>query len=113
MATVERSPNPPVTGPDAPGPPAPHSSAAGGVSVLAAMRHPHKLRLGHLRGNRFEVVLTGSATADDVAALRARFADAAANGVANFYGGERGGGRAGQTPRGPGPPPGGRREGGK
>src|SRR3954471_21965470 len=39
---------------------------AGGVSVLAAVRHPHKLRLGHLRGNRFEVVLTGTASDDDV-----------------------------------------------
>ena len=41
--------------------------------MLEAARHPHKLRLGHLRGNRFEVVLTGTASDDDVAALRARF----------------------------------------
>jgi tRNA pseudouridine13 synthase len=60
-----------------------------GVSVLAAVRHPHKLRVGHLRGNRFEVVLTGDASDDEVAALRARFGEAAANGVANFYGGQR------------------------
>ena len=33
------------------------------LTVLAAARHPHKLRLGHLRGNRFEVVLTGSGRA--------------------------------------------------
>ena len=44
--------------------------------MLAAARHPHKLRLGHLRGNRFEVVLTGAATDDEMEALRARFADA-------------------------------------
>ena len=34
-----------------------------------AVRHGNKLRIGHLRGNRFEVVLTGAATRDEVAAL--------------------------------------------
>ena len=30
-----------------------------GVQVLDAGRHPHKLRTGHLRGNRFELVVRG------------------------------------------------------
>ena len=77
-----------------------HELPGGGVSVLVAARHPHKLRLGHLRGNRFEVVLTGSASDDDVATLRARFADAAANGVANLYGGQRFGADAANAARG-------------
>ena len=59
------------------------------LSVLSAARHPHKLRIGHLRGNRFEVVLTGSASDDEVAALRARFDAAAAAGVPNRYGEQR------------------------
>ena len=60
-----------------------------GASVLTAARHPNKLRVGHLRGNRFEVVLTGTATDDEVAALRARFEAVAATGVPNRYGEQR------------------------
>jgi tRNA pseudouridine13 synthase len=59
------------------------------LAVLAAARHPHKLRLGHLRGNRFEVVLTGAATDDEVRAVAARLAAAAAHGLANRYGDQR------------------------
>ncbi len=59
------------------------------LRVLSAARHPHKLRVGHLRGNRFEVVLTGDAGDDEVATLRARFDDLAARGVPNFYGEQR------------------------
>jgi tRNA pseudouridine13 synthase len=59
------------------------------LSVLSAARHPHKLRIGHLRGNRFEVVLTGAATDEQLATLRARFATAAAVGVPNRYGDQR------------------------
>jgi tRNA pseudouridine13 synthase len=72
----------------------------GAVSVLAAARHPHKLRLGHLRGNRFEVVLTGAATDDEIAALRARFDALAAHGVANRYGEQRFGADAANAARG-------------
>jgi tRNA pseudouridine13 synthase len=39
-----------------------------GVRVLEAVRHNHKLRTGHLRGNRFELVVRG---ASDVALARA------------------------------------------
>ena len=71
-----------------------------GLRVLAAVRHPHKLRLGHLRGNRFEVVLTGAATDDEIAALRARFAAVAADGIPNFFGGQRFGADAANAARG-------------
>ncbi len=30
-----------------------------GITVLSAARHPHKLRTGHLRGNRFTITLRG------------------------------------------------------
>ncbi len=33
------------------------SLAAESIEVLAAVRHPHKLRVGHLRGNHFTIVL--------------------------------------------------------
>jgi tRNA pseudouridine13 synthase len=59
------------------------------VRVLAAVRHPHKLRLGHLRGNRFEIVLTGDASDDELAALAARFETAVARGVPNRFGRQR------------------------
>ena len=71
-----------------------------GVRVLEAARHPHKLRLGHLRGNRFEVVLTGTASDDDVAALRARFDALGAHGVPNRYGEQRFGADAANAARG-------------
>ena len=45
-------------------------------------------------------MLTGSASDDDVATLRARFADAAANGVANLYGEQRFGADAANAARG-------------
>jgi tRNA pseudouridine13 synthase len=59
-----------------------------GVRVLAASRHQNKLRIGHLRGNRFEVVLSHLADgeADSIeASLRAL----AAKGIANRYGHQR------------------------
>jgi tRNA pseudouridine13 synthase len=59
------------------------------LAVLAAARHPHKLRLGHLRGNRFEVVLTGEADDDEVRALAARFQALGATGVPNRFGSQR------------------------
>ena len=70
------------------------------LSVLAAARHPHKLRMGHLRANRFEVVLTGAATDDDMQALRVRFAELAARGVPNRFGDQRFGGAGDNAARG-------------
>jgi tRNA pseudouridine13 synthase len=59
------------------------------LKVLMATPHPHKLRLGHLRGNRFEVTLTGNATDAEREALRARFTALAASGVPNKFGAQR------------------------
>jgi tRNA pseudouridine13 synthase len=42
-----------------------------GVAIQAAVRHPHKLRTGHLRGNRFVLVVRDTAVAAEVAADRA------------------------------------------
>ena len=66
-------------------------AAVGGddLQILAAARHPHKLRLGHLRGNRFEVALTGEATDAERTALEARFGALAAGGVPNRFGSQR------------------------
>jgi tRNA pseudouridine13 synthase len=74
--------------------------ADGGVRVIAAARHGHKLRLGHLRGNRFETLLVGDATDDEVAALRVRFADLSASGVPNRFGEQRFGADATNATRG-------------
>jgi tRNA pseudouridine13 synthase len=64
-------------------------SADVAARVLEAKRHGNKLRLGHLRGNRFEVVLIGPATDEELAALRTRFGELSARGVPNRYGEQR------------------------
>ena len=94
IASSEIAASPAGDGPSVPYPIGPE------LTVLAIARHPHKLRLGHLRGNRFEVVLTGSAAAEEIAALRARFAEVSATGVPNFYGGQRFGADAANASRG-------------
>jgi tRNA pseudouridine13 synthase len=85
--------------PAAPGPSVP-CAIGPQVTVLRAARHPHKLRLGHLRGNRFEVVLTGPGTDEEIAAMRARFEVLAAQGVPNRYGEQRFGTDAANATRG-------------
>jgi tRNA pseudouridine13 synthase len=59
-----------------------------GVRVLSAARHGNKLRVGHLRGNRFRLRLrdVGPERADDVAAVLARLA---ARGLPNAFGPQR------------------------
>ena len=59
-----------------------------GVRILATGRHRNKLRVGHLHGNRFEVVLTDLAEGEGVA-IAAALADMAAKGVPNRYGHQR------------------------
>jgi len=59
-----------------------------GVRVLEAARHGNKLRVGHLRGNRFEVVLEGLAPGE-AAALEAALRELAAAGIPNRYGEQR------------------------
>jgi tRNA pseudouridine13 synthase len=58
----------------------------GPVVVLEAKRHRNKLRLGHLRGNRFELRLEGEV---DVAELEERAAALAERGTPNYFGSQR------------------------
>jgi tRNA pseudouridine13 synthase len=63
-----------------------------GVRVLAAARHPHKLRTGHLRGNRFTIRVRDVEPPADAAAARAGAilaALAAWPGSPNWYGEQR------------------------
>jgi tRNA pseudouridine13 synthase len=62
------------------------------LKVLAAARHPHKLRTGHLRGNRFVIRVREVEGPADAAAARAAAilaALAAAPGSPNWYGEQR------------------------
>lgn len=79
-------------------PQAVRAAAIEGVSVLDVRPHRNKLRTGHLRGNRFEVVLT--LDADDEAGRAAEaeritsaLARLAADGLPNRYGEQRFGAR--------------------
>lgn len=56
--------------------------------ILEAARHPHKLRTGQLRANRFEIVLRGG-TERGVDALRGRAAELLRRGLPNRYGSQR------------------------
>jgi tRNA pseudouridine13 synthase len=58
------------------------------LRVLEARRHGNKLRTGHLRGNRFEVVLTEVAD-DEGPILAERFAILLRQGLPNVYGYQR------------------------
>ncbi len=64
------------------------TAAIDGVRVLAASRHKNKLRIGHLQGNRFEVVLTELGDGE-AAAIENRLAALAVRGVANRFGHQR------------------------
>ncbi|HJX54876.1 MAG TPA: tRNA pseudouridine(13) synthase TruD, partial [Polyangia bacterium] len=59
-----------------------------GLRVLEARQHRNKLRVGHLRGNRFEVVL-GEVVAGEGESLRAQLLHVAARGLPNRYGRQR------------------------
>jgi tRNA pseudouridine13 synthase len=63
-------------------------AAVEGVRILATGRHRNKLRVGHLHGNRFELLLTDLA-ANEGAAITGALADLAAKGVPNRYGHQR------------------------
>ena len=64
------------------------SAAVDGVRILAAGRHKNKLRVGHLHGNRFEVVLVDLA-AGDGETIAAGLRRLASEGVPNRYGHQR------------------------
>jgi tRNA pseudouridine13 synthase len=69
-----------------------------GLVVLAASRHGNKLRMGHLKGNRFEVVLTEVA-AGEAAAIAERLAELGSTGLPNWYGEQRFGAAGDNTER--------------
>jgi tRNA pseudouridine13 synthase len=58
------------------------------MRVLEAHRHGNKLRTGHLRGNRFEVVLTDVGE-DEASALATALAGLGRHGLPNPYGPQR------------------------
>jgi tRNA pseudouridine13 synthase len=57
-----------------------------GIRVLAARRHANKLKTGHLRGNRFTIVLRDVARPDELATALEHIG---AHGVPNAYGKQR------------------------
>lgn len=59
-----------------------------GVTLLEAKRHNHKLRLGHLRGNRFSCRLD-DVDAAAAAAIADRAAAVARHGCPNYFGAQR------------------------
>ena len=64
------------------------AAAVDGLAVLSASRHKNKLRVGHLHGNRFEVVLgeVAGGEAEKIASALRVLAD---RGVPNRYGHQR------------------------
>jgi tRNA pseudouridine13 synthase len=56
------------------------------VRVLAAVPHPHKLRTGHVRANRFELIIRD---ATDLDAAREVITALQQDGVPNYYGEQR------------------------
>ncbi len=62
-----------------------------GIRVLEAARHGHKLRVGQLAGNRFELCVRGVGEDGEAAAaaLRPRFDEIARRGFANRFGRQR------------------------
>jgi tRNA pseudouridine13 synthase len=67
-----------------------------GLKILEATRHNHKLRTGHLRGNRFKLVVreVGDGAVEKAQAILAKLAEAP--GAPNWYGEQRFG-RAGDN----------------
>jgi tRNA pseudouridine13 synthase len=63
-------------------------AAVEGVRILSSGRHRNKLRVGHLHGNHFDVLLTEVGPAE-VATISAALAHLAAKGVPNRYGHQR------------------------
>src|SRR5262245_5302680 len=70
-----------------------------GVRVLEAARHGHKLRTGHLAGNRFTLTLRG-VVPDGLARARAIVEWLATHGMANYFGQQRFGARGDNAARG-------------
>jgi tRNA pseudouridine13 synthase len=67
--------------------------------VLAVTRHGNKLRMGHLRGNRFAITLRGTQPGD-LAHAQQNLADLARRGVPNYFGEQRFGKRGANLQKG-------------
>ena len=59
-----------------------------GITIHEATRHPHKMKPGHLEGNRFTIVVRGIAR-DRVSEVRASLEGAAREGIPNHFGAQR------------------------
>lgn len=59
-----------------------------GWRVLQSRRHANKLKMGHLRGNRFEITLRGTGP-EDVAIAEQNLQELARVGVPNYFGEQR------------------------
>jgi tRNA pseudouridine13 synthase len=70
---------------------------AEGVRVLEAIRHPHKLRTGQLRGNRFELILRNLSEPGRIAPA---LAEIVSRGLPNRFGPQRFGSDAANAARG-------------
>ncbi len=70
-----------------------------GVVVLAARAHTNKLKLGHLRGNRFRITVVG-AGAEHVGEAEQRLSQLADAGVPNYFGVQRFGKRGANLDKG-------------
>lgn len=70
-----------------------------GVKVLETRRHKNKLKLGHLRGNRFTVLLAGAAVVHEDA-VRTNLTDLEQRGVPNYFGEQRFGKRGANLEKG-------------
>jgi len=75
------------------------AASAEGVRVLEAARHGHKLRTGHLAGNRFTLTLRG-VVADGLERAHAVVERLVAGGLANYFGQQRFGARGDNAARG-------------
>src|SRR5690606_16300709 len=70
-----------------------------GIEVVALARHGNKLRPGHLRGNRFEILLRG-VDGGHLDALRTNLAELQRSGVPNYFGEQRFGKRGANLSKG-------------
>jgi tRNA pseudouridine13 synthase len=70
-----------------------------GWRVLRTTRHANKLKMGHLRGNRFEITLRGTGTGD-VEKAQQNLQELAQKGVPNYFGEQRFGKRGANLEKG-------------
>ena len=70
-----------------------------GLRILDAQQHGNKLRMGHLRGNRFAILLRGCEPSD-LQSVRMNLAHMEAHGVPNYFGEQRFGKRGANLAKG-------------